>query len=275
MRAGNPAAALHAYRQALLLKPDFHPAAANLGLQLELTGDRIGALQAWGQALQSNEARITLLNQRARLMEQSGLLADAARELSASLHTDPVQPDAIQHWLHLRQKMCVWPALLPQFGLSAAALMQDCGSLAALSLTDDVATQTAVTARWLDRKTEAVPQRLAPPGGYRHERVRLGYLSSDFGRHAMGYLVAGLFEQHDRARFSVHAYCIGHEDGSALRARMKRAFDRFTPLAGLSDEAAARVIAADEIDILVDLNGLTAGARPQILRWRPAPIQAT
>jgi predicted O-linked N-acetylglucosamine transferase (SPINDLY family) len=53
------------------------------------------------------------------------------------------------------------------------------------------------------------------------------------------------------------------------------AFDHVRPIRDLSDEAAARQIRADEIDILIDLNGLTQGSRIQLLRWRPAPVQAT
>ena len=271
---GDKPAAATAYANALALRPDFHPAATNLGLHLEAQGDPDGAMRVWGQALQGNEARTILLNHRARLLEQNGRLLEAERELGISLATDPAQPDAIQHWVHLRQKMCRWPVLQPPAGLTGAALLEGCGPFVALALTDDVATQTAIAANWVARKTTPAPARLAP-ASYRHDRVRVGYLSTDFGRHAMGYLIAELFERHDRTRFSVHGYCIGREDGSDIRARMVAAFDSFTVLSGLEDEQAARAIAADEIDILIDLNGLTAGARPQILRWRPAPIQAT
>ena len=70
-------------------------------------------------------------------------------------------------------------------------------------------------------------------------------------------------------------YCASPEDGSDTRRRVIAAFDHFTRIADLSDEQAARAIRADEIDILIDLNGLTSGTRLQVLRWRPAPVQAT
>ena len=60
---------------------------------------------------------------------------------------------------------------------------------------------------------------------------------------------------------------------SAIRTRVIAAFDHFTSVRSLSDEAAARRIRDDEIDILIDLNGLTSGGRLQILRWKPAPVQ--
>ena len=91
----------------------------------------------------------------------------------------------------------------------------------------------------------------------------------------MSLLIAELFERHDRHRFDVFGYCASPEDGSDTRQRVIAAFDHFTRIEHLSDEQAARAIRADEIDILIDLNGLTSGGRMQVLRWRPAPVQAT
>lgn len=274
--AGDRIAAAQAYHAALASRPEFYPAAVNLGLLQEADGQPETALATWERALQPDAARTALLNQRARLLEQIGRLDEAEGALRASLATHPAQPDAVQHFVHLRQSLCHWPVLDgTAVGLSAAELRADCGPLAALALTDDVAEQTAITARWIARRLPAAPARLSPTGGYRHDRIRLGYLSSDFGNHAMGFLIAELIERHDRSCFAVHGYSLGREDGSDIRARIRDAFDRFVPLAGLSDPDAAHAIADDEIDILIDLNGLTLGARPQILRWRPAPVQAT
>jgi predicted O-linked N-acetylglucosamine transferase (SPINDLY family) len=275
-RTGASADAILAYRSALALKPDFHPAAINLGLLLEQSGQPEAALHTWGQAIQPDAARTALINQRARLLEQTGRLAEAEQGLRASLLTDPVQPDAVQHWLHIRQKMCEWPVLAEIIpGLSRHDLLMQCGPLAGLALTDQVAEQHAICASWLRRKTTPAPERLSPPDGYRHRRLRLGYMSSDFCRHAMSYLIAELFERHDRERFEVFGYCTSLDDGSEIRQRIIGAFDHYTSIRPLSDEAAARRIREDEVDILIDLNGLTAGSRLQILRWRPAPLQAT
>lgn len=107
----------------------------------------------------------------------------------------------------------------------------------------------------------------------RDGRLRLGYLSADFRDHAVAQLAAGLFEQHDRGRFEVHAYSIGADDGSSCRRRIETAFEHFHDVRAMSYEAVARRIAADGIDILVDLGGYTADSRPEILALRPAPIQ--
>ena len=56
------------------------------------------------------------------------------------------------------------------------------------------------------RKTEPAPRRLAPVKPYPHERIRIGYMSSDYCSHAMSYLITELFEHHDRRRFEVFGY---------------------------------------------------------------------
>jgi predicted O-linked N-acetylglucosamine transferase (SPINDLY family) len=272
---GDRTNAVIAYSNALALKPDFHPAAVNLGLSLEAKGETEAALQAWERALQPDEARILLLNHRGRLLEKLGRLEEAEATLRRSLLIDPGQPDVIQHFVHIRQRMCAWPVLSDLPGLPACAQQAGCGPLGALALTDDVAVQRAVTEGWIARKTEPVAERLSPAEGYRHGRIRVGYLSSDFCRHAMSFLVAELFERHDREKFEIYGYCSSPEDGSDLRRRVTGAFDHHRIVRDLPDAAAAALIRQDEIDILVDLNGLTSGARIQILRHRPAPVQAT
>ena len=273
MEFGN---AIIAYRNALALKPDLHQAAINLGLALEASGQPDAALAAWAQALQPDETRITLLNQRGRLLESRGALAEATQALRASLLIDPHQPDVLQHWTHLRQRICAWPILAPDMpGLDVEEIALHAGPLGSLALFDDVARQRRIAEAWLARKVPAAPRHLAPEAGYRHGRIRIGYLSSDFCRHAMSFLIAEVLERHDRAQFEVFGYCSSPEDGSDIRRRVVAAFDHHVPIGALDEEAAARRIRADEIDILIDLNGLTRGARLGALRWKPAPVQVT
>lgn len=105
------------------------------------------------------------------------------------------------------------------------------------------------------------------------ERIRIGYLSADFSRHATALLIAEVLEKADRERFEIVGYCFSYDDGSDLRARVKAAFDRFVDVKGMSDEDVAKTIHADGIDVLVDLKGYTHSARTAILAYKPAPIQ--
>lgn len=274
--AGDNANAAVAYRNALALRPDLHGAAINLGLLLETSGHPDQALAIWRRATQPDEARVALEIQQGRLLEKLGRLDEAERVLYRVLLTDPAQPDVVHHWIHLRQKMCCWPVAAPIVpAIPAEDLLRNSGPLSILALTDDIELQCKAAAAWIARKTEPAPVRLAPAQPWRHERIRIGYMSSDFCNHAMSFLITELFERHDRRRFEVFGYCSSHDDGSQLRQRVLAAFDHHRIIRTLSDQQAAQIIRDDEIDVLVELNGITEGSRMAVLRWRPAPIQAT
>ncbi|MBF0125200.1 MAG: tetratricopeptide repeat protein, partial [Magnetococcales bacterium] len=105
------------------------------------------------------------------------------------------------------------------------------------------------------------------------QKLRLGYLSSDFRNHAVAHQIVGVFKRHDRRRFTVFAYSSGPDDGSSYRQRIEHDVDHFVDITALNDHQAAQRIRADGIDILIDLNGHTAGARLPILAYRPATVQ--
>jgi len=276
MQTGDPQGAIAAYRSCLQLRPDLAEAAINLGNALEAQGQADAAFAAFRAAMPATPLRVILHNQLGRLLEDRGTLGPAADEMRSSLLIDPDQPDVQQHLVHLRQRMAEWPpTVLAVPGLEEAIAARNCGPLAALALTDDPVQQGAIAADWIARKAPAIGPRLSPEAGYRHDRIRIGYLSSDFCRHAMSFLIAEMLELHDRAAFEVFGYCASPEDGSDIRARVIAALDHHVPITTMTDDEAARRIRQDEIDILVDLNGLTKGARIGILRWKPAPVQIT
>jgi predicted O-linked N-acetylglucosamine transferase (SPINDLY family) len=275
-RVGDRNNAAIAYGNTLALRPDMHAAAINLGLLLEASGQPEQALATWERAVQLDEVRVALEIQQGRLLEKLGRFDKAERILRKVLITNPAMPDVIHHWVHIRQKSCQWPATPSNIpGISAEKLLCSSGPLGILALTDDIDLQRGAAAAWVNRKTDPAPRRLAPTQAYPHPRIRIGYLSSDFCSHAMSYLITELFERHDRSRFEVYGYCSSQEDGTELRRRVLAAFDHHRLIRTLSDEQAAQLIRDDEIDVLIDLNGITDGSRLAVLRWRPAPIQAT
>lgn len=264
------------YQNALALKPTLYQAALNLGLAYEAAGQTDLALATWQKALQPDEARIALLNNSGRVLENLKRLDEASEKYAASLQTVAKQTDVLHHWIGLRTKTCSWPLYDNRIKDLLTSDMHDATrALTALAVFDDLATLERGNALWIKDKMPAVPLRLSPAKGYAHDKLRIGYLSSDYCMHPIAFLVAELFETHDRDRFEIYGYCSTKDDGSPVRRRVIESFDKFVDVRGMSDEQAARAIQADEIDILVDLNGLTLGTRLQILRWRAAPVQVT
>lgn len=211
--------------------------------------------------------------------------AQAAVCFETALLTDPdghagVRSKARSRLVLLLAQMCDWARLSPQLAALRAQLDRpDDAELAHLTpfmlmaLGFDAAQQLR-TARL---RCGLLRGRALPPTPRRRRpgRLRIGYLSSDFRRHATAMLMTEMLEGHDRERFEVFLYCHTAADGSAEERRIRAAADHHRPLAGLSDIEAAQRMRADGIDIAVDLKGHTHHSRMQILAARPAPVQVS
>jgi predicted O-linked N-acetylglucosamine transferase (SPINDLY family) len=218
---------------------------------------------------------LLVVNGMGRLLEEMREFERAEAKLLASLQCDPVQPKVIQHWVHLRQKQCKWPVYSGLEQPSQGDLLKATSPLAMLSASDDPGLQLATSIRFVHERVNLRVPALAPASGYRHDKLRIGFLSSDFCLHAVSLLTVELLELLPRDRFELYGFDWSREDGSALRARVIKAFEHFIRIADLDDANAAALIRQHEIDIVVDLQGITSGARPDIIAWRPAPVQIT
>jgi predicted O-linked N-acetylglucosamine transferase (SPINDLY family) len=277
-----------AYRQALGLVPGFAPALLNLGHLLERRGDAAGALSTWAQVCNAEppaslEHRLHALNNSARLLETERRYPEAEALMRRSLELRAAQFDVIQHYVHIRQKQCAWPHDLPAGEVTPNQFLLGTSLLATMGLTDDPVVQLLAAQRFVHERVARVPAGAAlplhaqlPTRDFSADgRVRVGYLSGDLHMHAVGLLTAELFELHDKSRFETWAFCWTPESNQPLRQRILKSLDHHVRLAGVDDHTAARLIAQAGIDVLVDLQGLTNGARPGILGWRAAPVQVS
>ncbi len=277
-------AAENAYRAAIYQKSDFVQAWFNLGTVMERQGRPQNALGVWQSMLDhplvapdlQTELYLMVVNAMGRLMEEQRQLHEAEQKLRASLNALPQQPKVIQHWVHLRQKQCAWPVYEAIPDLSPGEMLKHTSPLAMLSASDDPGLQLATAVNFSrERVNLRVPELVSSAHRYQHDKLRIGFLSSDFCLHAVSLLTVELFELLDREKFELYGFCWSREDGSAMRARVIKAMNHFVRINSMDDTTAAHTIRQCEIDILIDLQGLTSGARPNIVAQRPAPIQMT
>jgi predicted O-linked N-acetylglucosamine transferase (SPINDLY family) len=127
--------------------------------------------------------------------------------------------------------------------------------------------------RYADRLAPP-PGQLRAPGIAAKRRLRLGYVSGDLCNHAVAFFIAPLLAHHDRSRFEVTCY-----NNSLMQdqvtARLRGLSEHWRDIARLDDEAVARLIREDGIDLLVDLSGHSANNRLLVFARRPAPVQLT
>jgi predicted O-linked N-acetylglucosamine transferase (SPINDLY family) len=176
--------------------------------------------------------------------------------------------------LHTKMHLCRWEKLEEEIThLTTSVRSGICDPFTLLSLSDSFDDHLCCAQAWVASRYPKASKSIWPGTIYKHSKIRVGYVSADFNRHPIAHLTAELFELHDKTRFELSAYSIGPDDKSDIRQRLINSFDNFVACENRSDAEVAHAIADAEIDILIDLNGFTKGARTNIFAYRPAPIQ--
>eukprot|EP00213_Chloropicon_mariensis_P007060 CAMPEP_0197476648 /NCGR_PEP_ID=MMETSP1309-20131121/9243_1 /TAXON_ID=464262 /ORGANISM="Genus nov. species nov., Strain RCC998" /LENGTH=1051 /DNA_ID=CAMNT_0043017065 /DNA_START=357 /DNA_END=3509 /DNA_ORIENTATION=- len=109
----------------------------------------------------------------------------------------------------------------------------------------------------------------------RDERLKIGYVSSDFGNHPLSHLMASVFGMHDKSKFEIFCYALSPDDRSEWRRRVSNEVEHFLDVSSWSTGDIVRRISEDGIHIAVNLNGYTKGAKNEIFALKPAPIQCS
>ncbi len=280
---GHTEAALHTYLSCMERAPGFGQAYINMGLLQERLGQIDAALQTWsrylGQRLlktqPDTELQCTALNHIGRVQESRKRYDLAEKALEDSLRLNPDQPGVIQHWVHIRQKACRWPVYAPHAALPMGQLVRSTSPLAMLALTDDPQLQLLTAQSFVHRTYNTEQARLHDPTRRPGARWRVGLVSADLREHAVGFLLPAFLQGTDRSAYALYAYDYTRDENTSLRQHLLSQFDEVRAIGDLNDRQAAELIASDEIDILIDLHGLSSGARPGIFALHPAPHQAT
>jgi protein O-GlcNAc transferase len=271
-----PAEALADYDRAIALRPGFALAHSNRGNALRTLGRADEALAAYDRALQAAPGYAEALNNRGRLLRDFKRFDEAARSFAPLLSQAPPPPYAPGLWFDSRLQTCDWAGYDKTVEVLGAAIER--GERADVPQSAASYLLSAATLRKCAELSVAAeyPLVAAPlpvASGPRKKRIHLAYLSSDLRNHPVGTLVVGLIEKHDREKFEVTAISFGADDGSPLRKRLEGAFDRFHDVQQQSDAAVAALMRRLDVDIAIDLNGLTAFHRIGILAERAAPLQ--
>lgn len=280
VRTGRWADGVAALRKAVELRPDDPRHLYNLGL----------ALAGFGQAAEAHELLQTALRLRPDYAEAHNGLALALEALGRKddAHTHyrravELKPDLADAWSNLGTN-------LAEQGRADEAVACLRESLARRPDAPAIHSNLLLNLNYSSRLTpeQVRDEHLAcaarfggpapdpPPVPEPHDpdrRLRVGYVSADFRGHTVASFIEALLRHHDRSRVEVFAYASVRRPDETTE-RLKALADHWRPIGGLTDAQAAGLIRGDEIDVLIDLGGHTAGNRLLVLAARPAPVQA-
>lgn len=243
--------AIENYQRALATNPDMAEAHYNLGIALQAQDQFAAAIASYRRALELQPQFIEGYCNLGNALRAQGQLDAAIRNYQKALAIKPDYANAYSNLLFLLSYHAVIPA--PEYLTQARGWEHAC-----------LSAQLRQAAR--EKKFTRLP--LA------HRRLKVGYISGDFRKHATSYFIEQIFAQHDRTRVELFAYS-NNRSRDTVTERLNALVEHWLPIAGMADEAVCARIAADEIDVLIDLAGHSANNRLGVFARRAAPVQAT
>ena len=252
--------ALKLIETALQRAPQDHRLYSMLAIILDKGGNQNAALDVTLKAIALDPPK-TLDMRLASFMSLTGRtgrldLRDKVMELLNPAITETLPEDQTESWTKLdRNALRRFIFLFPYYGIPDRALMKVHSTVG-----------NAIAASF--------PAENVPPRS-KKEKIRIGYLSHNFGNHPIGHLLSCFFEAHGHQDHEVFLYAthIFAQDASGYGERLKKAADHFIDCRGWTDQFFANKIRDDELDILIDLDGYMHGGRPEMLAKRVAPVQ--
>ena len=273
-----PREALASFDRVVALLPafaDVHVSRANLLVEL---GQFTDALLSFDRALALKPGDPDTRLDRASALLKMKRFVEAMGEYERVTAVKPDARFALGSLVFCKLQICDWGGLDADIerlvaGVRAGAPVVS--MLHILAAVDDESLHHQAAQIWL--RVEGAVLQDVPPMNVRtpSDKLRIGYFSSDFYEHPVALLAVELFERHDRSRFEITAFSLRPKTPSLFRQRLESAFDRFLDVSDTPPHEIALLARRYGIDIAVDLNGYTDGARLGIWAHRAAPIQIT
>ncbi len=265
--------ALADYDKAVRLQPAYAEAFLNRGNVLKTLRQPEEAVASYDKAIALAPTLFKAHNNRGTALRALNRPEEALASYREALRLKPDYALAYGELQHIEAHLCLWSDAARDDALLDRGIQDDViPPFYMLELTDDPRRQLAFARAWAEEKFGGIRPgdfKRAAPGA----RIRIGYFSADFHRHATMYLMARLFELHDHTQFEIHAFSYGAKAEDEMRSRLLDAVDAFHDVADLDDREIAALANARGIDIAVDLKGYTTEGRPGIFAHRAAPAQ--
>ena len=269
--------ALTSYRRCIKLHPEHVEARINMGGLLHDLKEYQAAITYYDEALALRPDAINANFNRALALENTQNYAAAIAGYDRVLALSPAYPYLVGRRQFARMFLCDWF----DYNARIRAVLNAVSSgfpttvpFTCLSMTDDPGVQLQCAQTFSRDKFPAVVEGLEIPSINQKRRIRVGYFSSEFRTHAVGFLTAGLFEAHDRSEFEVFCFSLGAvPDSDPYTERIKSGCEHWVDASQMTEAEVVRMARGLGLDIAVDLAGHTMDARTRIFAQRVAPVQ--
>jgi protein O-GlcNAc transferase len=270
--------ALASYDKAIALKANRAEVYYNRGNALYDLKRLDEALASYDKAIALKPDHAGAYNNRGNALKDLKRLDEALASYDKALSLKPDLVSLEGTRLHTKMHLCDWTnfdAECERLTLSVKDGMANATPFGLLGISSSPDDQLQCAKLWVAEKYPPSQKVIWQGEQYRHDRIRIAYVSADFREHPVSFLIAGMLECHDKSHFNVTAISLGSDDNSEMRQRLKASFDLFIDAKTFTDVQIANLVRSSEVDILVDLMGFTAESRTGIVAQRPAPTQVS
>ena len=268
--------ALDAYDKALAIKPDYAEAWSNKAITLNDLKRHEEALDAYDKALAIKPDYAEAWSNKAITLNDLKRHEEALDAYDKALAIKPEMEFLLGTRLHIQMQIADWDGFNERLVTLKQKLEQGLNlapPFPLLSLIEEPKLQQSAAQAWIRSKASANPILGPIPNRMKQNKIRIGYFSADFRAHPVAHLIAGVFEHHNRNFFEVFGFSYGPDTEDPMRARLERSFDQFFDVQNKTDKEVAELVRKFNIDIAIDLTGLTRFSRQGIFAYRAAPIQ--
>ncbi len=267
--------AIESYKKAIAIAPDNAEIYFNLGNAWRHLGNNANAVENYDKAVLYNPAHFEAYYNRAMALRDLQHYEAAIESCQKAIALNPNDNPLFGFMFFTKMVICDWSDYenqLVKLNALIAAGKKVANPFTVVSFVESAALQRAAAETWAASECQ-VTEDLGPIAAWTHDKIRVGYFSTDFRDHPATYLLAGVIETHDRAKFETYAFSLGPNTQDRSRRRMEKAFDYFLDVREKSDREIAELARSLEIDVAVDVTGYAAGERPKIFVMRAAPAQ--
>lgn len=268
------------YQRALSLRPAYPDALNNLAMLRISEGDYRAARELLEQALGYDPGFAKAYNNLGLVYRHLGLHEEAVKAFEKALSLPNLgNRFTLNALFETKKEGCMWDGIDALESDLVAKALDEPGRVQVdpfTTISKLTSVSKATQFRLLKEHTGVSLDMTVPAFDHtpaKKEKLHIGYLSGDLFDHPTMHLASGLFGSHDESRFEVTLFGLHADKQSAYFKKAAAGAERYVDLETLDDEAAAKAIHETGVDILIDLQGLTKNARPQILAYRPAPVQ--
>ena len=266
------------YNKAIELKPDLAEAYSNRGLALQELKQLDAAVASYNKAIELKPDLAEPYSNRGNALQELKKLDAAVASYDKAIELKPDFEYLFGTRLHIKMQMCDWQDF--ELNISELSRKVQNGEKASpsfpiLALPLSLPEQRLAAEIYTDDKYPYNPSLGPLHKSARQRKILIGYYSADFHNHATTYLMAELFERHDKDKFELIAFSYSPDTKDEMQVRVSKAFDQFINVTAMSDKAIAQLSRELGIDIAIDLKGLTQDTRLGIFSYRAAPVQVS